>query len=444
MRCYDNGYCFKNNGWIYLHIEGDPYERGLQHGYLMAREIELALKAIKYYVYFTTGMDFDFFVANADRMFKPFLKKTSEFGEEICGIVNGSQKAGIPISFEDLVGWNGFLELNDFWWPWKQKHSSSEKVKINKCSAFIATGDATKDKTIIMAHNTWYDFIFGQKFNIIADIQPSNGFRMLMQTIPGYISSMSDFFVTSGGLAGTETTIQINDYKEEGKPEFLRAREAMQYAGTINEWIKIMRQDNNGGFANSWLLGDLKSNEIARFELGLKYDHTTITSNGIFTGFNAPEDPRIRNLEYTQSKDYSDIRSEIGSRRVRWSQLAEQYYGRIDVNNAKKMISDHYDVYLNSYNPSTRCICCHSDNDRGEFPSTPSPYSLHGALDGKVLDATLGGKMQFEARWGRPCGTPFYAAKYLKQHPQWDWQQGYLDDMPTQPWTIFGIGMRGA
>src|ERR1035437_9858765 len=26
-------------GWIYLHIEGKPYERGYQHGYLMAREI---------------------------------------------------------------------------------------------------------------------------------------------------------------------------------------------------------------------------------------------------------------------------------------------------------------------------------------------------------------------------------------------------------------------
>lgn len=440
MHCYAKGYCFENNGWQYLHIEGDPYERGFQHGYLLARQMAQAIKAIKYYIYFTTGKKFHYFAANADRMFTSVLKKT-EFEDELIGIIDGARKAGFSIEFEELVAWNGFLELIDCWWPWKQQHSLAERIAINKCSAFIATGDATKEKTIIMAHNTWYSFMYAQNFYIIADIQSSNGFRILMQTMPGYITSMSDFFVTSGGLAGTETTIQLKDYKEEGKPLFLRSREAMQYAGTINEWVNIIKQGNNGGVANSWLLGDLKTNEIACFELGLEYEHLTKITNGIFAGYNAPEDPRIRNLEYSQSNYYYDIRSEIGARRVRFSQLAQQYYGKIDEDSAKEIISDHFDVYLNAYNPCTRTICCHSDNDPGEYPTTPSPYSLYGSLDGKVLGATLGNKMQFEARWGRPCGTPFHAAQYLEEHPQWDWQRGYLSDMPTQPWTLFGVGM---
>ena len=235
-----------------------------------------------------------------------------------------------------------------------------------------------------------------------------------MQTMPGYIISMSDFMVTSGGLAITETTIHIKDYNEEGKPEFLRAREAAQYASTIDEWVKIIKQDNNGGVANSWLLGNLKTNEIARYELGLNYDQLTTTANGIFTGSNAPEDPRIRNLEYDRANFYCDIRHEIGARRLRWRQLVEQYYGTIDKEIAKKMISDHYDVYLNVNDPSVRTLCSHTDADRGEIATTPSPYSLFGAVDGKVLDAALGSKMQFEARWGRPCGIPFYAEKYLR------------------------------
>jgi len=32
-------YRYPSAGWIYLHIEGEPYERGYQHGHLMAREI---------------------------------------------------------------------------------------------------------------------------------------------------------------------------------------------------------------------------------------------------------------------------------------------------------------------------------------------------------------------------------------------------------------------
>src|SRR5450759_1596452 len=33
----------EKNGWIYLHIEGSPEERGFQHGYLLAKEIKDAL-----------------------------------------------------------------------------------------------------------------------------------------------------------------------------------------------------------------------------------------------------------------------------------------------------------------------------------------------------------------------------------------------------------------
>ena len=33
------GYRYPQAGWIVLHIEGEPYERGYQHGRLMAGEI---------------------------------------------------------------------------------------------------------------------------------------------------------------------------------------------------------------------------------------------------------------------------------------------------------------------------------------------------------------------------------------------------------------------
>jgi hypothetical protein len=34
---YGRGYRFDHNGWIYLHVEGEPYDRGFQHGYLARR-----------------------------------------------------------------------------------------------------------------------------------------------------------------------------------------------------------------------------------------------------------------------------------------------------------------------------------------------------------------------------------------------------------------------
>ncbi len=43
--------------------------------------------------------------------------------------------------------------------------------------------------------------------NVVIDIQPDKGHRILMQTMPGWIHSGSDFFITDAGLVGTETTI---------------------------------------------------------------------------------------------------------------------------------------------------------------------------------------------------------------------------------------------
>ena len=45
---YEGGYRFDYNGWVYLHIEGDPYERGFQHGYLMASELAETMDMVKY------------------------------------------------------------------------------------------------------------------------------------------------------------------------------------------------------------------------------------------------------------------------------------------------------------------------------------------------------------------------------------------------------------
>jgi hypothetical protein len=36
---YKEGFRYNIQGWIYLHIQGGPYERGYQHGYLLAAEI---------------------------------------------------------------------------------------------------------------------------------------------------------------------------------------------------------------------------------------------------------------------------------------------------------------------------------------------------------------------------------------------------------------------
>jgi len=437
-KCLGKAYRFEKNGWTQLHIEGEPYERGYQHGFLLAPEIGTILKTLKHLTLFNTGKEFNFFEAAAGRMFTPQIDK--EFNEELRGIAAGASAAGITTSMSEILVLNGYMELVNYWWPNARKKAPEDHTNVKQhCSAFIATGNATCSRGLIMAHNSWDQFVIGQNFNLILDIIPSEGYRLFMQSGPGYIDSFTDFFITGAGITGTETTIAgFNRFKEEAAPEFFRVRKAMQYGDNIDTWVKLIQKNNNGGYANSWLLGDINTNEIARFEQGLNYSNLTKTKNGYFTGFNGPEDPRIRNLECSYS-GYLDLRS-TGARRVRWEQLIKNNYGKIDLQTATMMLADHYDVYLGQENhPSMRTICGHSDVDPAQFTGLlgAAPFSPSGAFDAKVTSCELAKDYSLLARFGRACGEPFHAAEFLKRNPQWNWLRGYLKDRPTQPWTLF-------
>src|SRR5215217_2406080 len=50
------------NGWVHLKIEGAPFERGFQHGYLVAAEYADALRVYEAMTYQTMGFEYGFFV----------------------------------------------------------------------------------------------------------------------------------------------------------------------------------------------------------------------------------------------------------------------------------------------------------------------------------------------------------------------------------------------
>ncbi|MHC4891492.1 MAG: hypothetical protein ACYTEO_18720, partial [Planctomycetota bacterium] len=143
-------YRVDRNGWTYLHIEGEPYERGFQRGFLTANEIDEFLKTTAYLLEFQTAKELDFFVEAAAKLFKK--KVSREYVEEMKGMVAGMQRAGKKVTYEEMLFMNGFIDIWWYWWP-KKKESMQ-----GGCSAFIATGEATTDGKIVMGHNSWASY----------------------------------------------------------------------------------------------------------------------------------------------------------------------------------------------------------------------------------------------------------------------------------------------
>src|SRR5262245_7472131 len=103
-------YRFPQAGWTVLHIEGEPYDRGFQHGKLMSAEIASHLKCFAQTLSPKSASD-DW--QSTRRLVNAlFLRRFErEFLEEMKGIADGANEGGgrfygRPIDLVDIVALN--------------------------------------------------------------------------------------------------------------------------------------------------------------------------------------------------------------------------------------------------------------------------------------------------------------------------------------------------
>jgi hypothetical protein len=438
-------YRFEKGGWIYVHLQGTPAEVGFQHGQLLANEIADTVNVIKLESTHSTQRDWEFFRQASKKMLWPHID--SEYQQELEGIAKGVQSKGIKLDVWDIVALNGGIELPEYYVPWLNKTQKAANaphiLPSGRCSAFIATGSYTKGGKIVIAHNNWSSYAEGARWTVIFDIQPEHGHRMIVDGLPGVITSQDDFGVNDAGIMITETTItQFVGWDPEGTPEFVRSRRALQYSSSIDEYVKLIKDGNNGGYANDWLIGDRKTGEIAYLELGLKNTPLWRSKDGYFVSTNFARDPALIKDE-TDGFDLKNMSSSPNARRVTAEKQIEQARGHIDVQVAEQFLSDHVDSYTGKVGADQRSLCGHVDKVKEGVPVFDwGPYYPAGAVTGKVTDSELAGKMELIGHAGHPCGEDFLATPFLAAHPEYAWLQPILKDMKAGPWTAFTAGER--
>lgn len=435
-------YRFERAGWTYVHLEGNPYEIGFEHGSLLSKEIEDSLKAERYMDTYNTKRDWNFFRETAQKVLWPHID--AEYQQELQGIADGAKSKGANLDVWDLVAYNAAMEVPGYYVPWldaKEHKPVPKEIKkpADRCSAFVATGSWTKDGKPVMAHNNWTQYINGARWRVIQDIAPEKGHRLIQDALPGIIVSDDDFGINDAGLIVTETTISdFSGFDPNGKPEFMRARKALQYAENIDDYARIMLDGNNGGYANDWLLADRKTGEVARFEIGLKHHQLWKSKDGYFVGSNFPSDPVLSKEETTfNAKDMSKSQN---ARHARWDQLMSENKGKIDVEMAEKFLADHYDVFDKKEHASDRTLCGHLEDSPRGMSESWGPYYPAGSAIAQAADATMAEHMEMAAQAGHSCGKDFVAGPFLKDHPEFGWQKPALIDMKGEKWANFKSG----
>jgi hypothetical protein len=425
------------NGWTYVHLEGSPGEIGFQHGFLLAAEIADAQKVVALELKHDNKKDWAFFREAGRTVLWPHIER--EYREELQAIAEGATAKGVKFDVWDIVALNAAEEWSYYVKSYDAAHgikSPSTVTAPDHCSAFVATGAYTKDGQVVMAHNNWTGYLDGERWTMIFDIAPAKGHHFIMDGFPGLIHSADDFGINSAGIMVTETTISnFNGWDSNGIAEFVRARKALQYSESIDDFARIMREGNNGGYANDWLIADRKTNEIASLELGLKNVTLERSADGYFVGSNLPINPKLAREE--TDFPMTDRATGQCTRHVRWEQLMRENKGQIDVAAGQRFLGDHVDTFTGKQQASERTLCGHLELSKRGMGAWQPPFAPAGTVQNKVADAAMAERMSFTAFAGHACGISYKAQEHLKEHPEFDWQKELLRDMDAREWTTF-------
>lgn len=407
------------SGWLVLHLSGKPREVGYQYGALAATEIEDAHMLLRECMKRETGHDWEFFRNQSKDLY--WSKVPDEYQQEMEGQAEGLASKGVKLDVWDVLAYNAYIEFSGYYLPWKERNGSNTK---ESCSAFVATNSYTKSGKIVMGHSLWWDYPLGQRFRAVLDIKPQQGQRLVMDALVGFIHSGSDFAINSAGIMLCETTISgFHGYDPSGVPEFVRMRKAIQYSKSLDDVVRIFKDGNNGGYANTWLLGDTKKNEIGKLELGLKNVEFVRTTDGTYYGANYPESPKLI-AEETYGFSPDPKFNGCMKRKARWATLTEKNKGQIDAAKAKAFLGDTYDEISERKGATGSTLCGRS---LFGYPS--------GAVNAKVATSESVAKMSFDGCMGFPDGASFEAEPYLKQWTGLSWLKPYLKDIPVRPYV---------
>lgn len=429
---YGPAYRFPQAGWVVLHVEGEPYERGYQQGRLLAKEVAAYVRMLA--TECSAKAPADGWKAARRLAAALFLRQIDdECLEEMKGIAEGAADAGAryddrDIDLVDVVVLNTWMEIatldaaleatgsgleeRAFPRPLAPRAPAPRAVQKDHCSAFIAAGPATADGKIVMGHITMAGLTAGPFVNYWIDVRPKKGHRFVMQAFPGAVWSSQDYYINEKGVVLCETTIDQTPFDPAGRSLVGRARKAIQYGDGIDDVVKHLREKNNGLYANEWLIGDLNTNEIAMLELGTRTSRLWRSSRnewfqntkGFYWGCNNAKDDAVR--REARPADPAKRPKESGwqpdDRDKAWLKFYESHKGKIGADAARKILTN-------------------------ETLAAPT------SLDAKYTTADLAARLASHAMYGPPSGRVWEpTVEERRNHPE-------IETLKPHPWTVLTI-----
>ncbi|XP_037582875.1 putative phospholipase B-like 2 [Dermacentor silvarum] len=291
----------QNTGWAYLEVESSPnvpdevqaYAAGALEAYLTSSLMEAHWKNMfahycdnqtefcaKLYDFLQKNLEYSSRNEKRLRAVDPYWNMVHLQMRQLLGLSDALEQVPLDASreitnvtralFFSLVG--DFLDLEP---ALRRTADLSSLNQVPACSALVKVVGDNED--LYVAHNTW--FLYKSMLRIQkkytfpwhyapgstgqSDIIP--GHTISMSSYAGKLVSLDDFYLTSAGLAVTETSIENSNpdlwllLDPEASPlTWVRAMVATRLATSGREWVDIFAKKNSGTYNNQWIVVDYK------------------------------------------------------------------------------------------------------------------------------------------------------------------------------------------
>ena len=286
---FGEAYREQRNGFTTVHLKGEPYQIGYQHGILLKNEIVYAINALdnelRQWITEYAGIEA---TDSLLKMFKDMIYNQStskmlkfipeEYIQEMKGIADGA-----GVKYKEVLLMNA-------------GYDALENLTKLYCSALAVTPPATINGTIFHGRNLDWDppdLIAEQ--NILFFIQPTDGIPFVSVAPAPFICVL-----TAMNLQGVSVTINVslsNEPQVEGMPTFIMLRKLVQHAATLQDAVKLV-QETPRTVGNNILVSDGKTNDAALMECSSSRCEIRKPQDGLLWATNNFEHPEMIKRQY--------------------------------------------------------------------------------------------------------------------------------------------------
>ena len=293
-------------------VRGTPYERGRTYGQLCREEVAVSIKAYQTLFEGLKGISWD----EARKISEYYLSLTGDFAphyaEEMRGIADGAQ-----VDLLDIAALNARTEI---------MYSRSATADVKECTSLSLMGPATEGGRVLAAQNWDFSGLLRDCVVVV---------HMYQEEKPAFMMVAEAGMIGGIGMNDRGIAVLLNALSTtvpcRGIP--LRARmRAMLEAETLSEaYVK----GSHGPVSVANLIATHKDGIAIGFEMDSETVDTMIPEDGVLAHTNHYLGPKMRLMHDANPRGSSYIRLQ------RIKTLVKERYGKITVDDVKRMLRDH-------------------------------------------------------------------------------------------------------